>query len=163
VIDDLTAFVKARLDDAERTVYSEGTPPKGVIAWLTYLQPDGSMGYTTVASGGSADGLWIADGGELPEPASVLVVYDPVRKLRDIALKRAILAEHKHAEAATGNGSGFGCQVCHDYGDGIVACGWCATVSQLGTEFPDHPDYKPDWKPRPPAHMALAEMPETLR
>ena len=86
----LVAFYAARLDDAERTVYQEGSPPHGVIAWLTYLAPGGGMGYATVAHGDSADGPWIADGRELPEPASALVVYDPVRSLRHIAAGRAV-------------------------------------------------------------------------
>lgn len=124
---DLIAFVRARLDEAERTVYAEGSPPNGVIAWLTYLEPDGSMGYATVAHGGSEDGPWITDGRELPEPASVLVVHDPARVLREVEAKRRILNDRwggpDHEEM------------------------WQHHVRLLAAVYSGHPDYRQAWKP----------------
>ena len=128
--DALVAFTKARLDEAERTIYREGTPPHGVIAWLTYNQPDGSMGYTTVAHGDS--GVWVADGKELPEPASVLVVYDPKRALRDIAAKRAVVAEYEASVRSVGEG---------------LSRTRRNLVLALAAVWEDHPDYRAEWAP----------------
>lgn len=89
--EDLAARVRARLD--EIAAAAEGT---GRIAWLTYLNDDGHMGYTTVAAGSETaegvDDVWIADGKELPAPARVQVVYDQAAVLADVASKREILA-----------------------------------------------------------------------
>lgn len=130
--DALVAFTKARLDEAERTIYREGTPPHGVIAWLTYNQPDGSMGYTTVASGDSESGVWIADGKVLPEPASVLVVYDPKRALRDIAAKRAVVARYEASVRSVGEG------LSRDRRNLVLA---------FAAVWEDHPDYRAEWAP----------------
>lgn len=43
------------------------------IAWLTYRNPDGSMRYTTIASG-HGDGDWIVDGSVATGYAEVQVV-----------------------------------------------------------------------------------------
>ena len=63
----------------------------------------------------------------------VAALSDPDRVLRDIALKRAILAEHSEY-----------CDQCR--------CCWrtypCHTARQLGAEFSDHPDYRAaEWEP----------------
>lgn len=68
-------------------------------------------------------------------------------RLADIALKRAILAEHARVERSH---EIVICAVCwtvgrqtgaHLEGDPYP----CATVRQLGTEFSDHADYRPEW------------------
>jgi hypothetical protein len=180
-VDDLTAFLRERLDDAERCVYSEGDPPNGVIAWLTYREPDGSMSYTTVAHGRTADGPWTADGRELPRPASVLVVHDPKRDLREVAAKRAIVALHRInvAKVETAPFDPYTGEPNPDeYELTCETCGWssddptsaCATLRALAAVWSDHPDYRPEWRPdaaalpdhgrpreavpRPPAHRA---------
>jgi hypothetical protein len=133
----MVAFLAARLDEQERTVYRAGTPPHGVIAWLTYQQPDGSMGYTTVAAGDSPHGPWFADGKELPAPASVLVVHDPARELRDVAAKRAILARWRELDARRGDNA-------ED-----EARAWLANeiVANLAAADSAHPEYDERWKP----------------
>ncbi len=135
--DPLVAFLEARLDEAEHTVYQEGSPPVGVIAWLTYLEPDGSPSYTTVASGGTPEGPWIADGGELPDPASVLVVYDPIQVLRQIEASRAIVRR---------------CAVRMNEPDqwpnGLVsprALLARQVLRDMAAVYSDHPDYRQEW------------------
>ena len=84
--------------------------------------------------------------------AAYIAANDPARRLADIKLKRAILAEHAHDDACSWpdrtKPRGFGCSICdwdRDYGQGDG--GWCATVRQLGTEFAEHPAYRPEWRP----------------
>jgi hypothetical protein len=67
------AFFEARLAEKEAPAHFSG-PAK--VAWLTYLDDQGQMLYTTVAAGDD-DQPWCADGHELPAPASASVVYDP--------------------------------------------------------------------------------------
>lgn len=121
------AFLTARYDEAEALARYAGS---GQIAWLTYPRADGQMHYTTVAAGHAGD-VWCADGKELPEPASVRVVYDQAQRLADIALKRAILAEHGPSEIEP-----EACRCCK----GCLALP-CPTVRHLATEFSGHADY----------------------
>jgi hypothetical protein len=137
----IIAFTKARLDEDEARVYREGTPPNGVIAWLTYLEADGSMGYTTVAHGDTVDGRWIADGRELAPPANVLVVHDPARVLREVAAKRAILEGYRQS-----------LEILHDNRQtwDLVRAAVGAQrviVKQLAAVWSDHPDYLKEWAP----------------
>ena len=143
MMDDLIAFYSARLDEAERTIYREGSPPHGVIAWLTYCEPDGSMIYATVAHGHTAGGPWFAAGKELPEPANILVVYDPVRSLRHIAAGRAVVKRYELAAAAASRGSVSG--FVHGQDDGYAeAC--LDAIRDGAAAWNDHPDYRAEWK-----------------
>lgn len=94
IIDGCVAFIAARLDEAERTVYAEGDPPRGVIAWLTLEDADGNLQYTTVAHGDAPDGPWTAHGDEVTPSRPPLVVYDPHQALRAVEFGRWLLAEH---------------------------------------------------------------------
>lgn len=87
---DLTAFITARLDEREAALRSAGD---GRIAWLTYRLDNGELSHTTVAAD-HHDEYWCAGGRLLPEPASVLIVYDQAEALAEVAAKRAILARH---------------------------------------------------------------------
>jgi hypothetical protein len=141
--DDLIAFYSARLDEAERTVYAEGTPPHGVIAWLTYCEPDGSMIYATVAHGDTVGGPWFAAGKELPEPANVLVVYDPVRSLRHIAAGRALIRRYELAATAAARGSVS--SFVHGQDDGYAeAC--LDAIRDGAAAWGEYPGYNPSWR-----------------
>jgi uncharacterized protein DUF6221 len=120
MMDDLIAFVVARLDEAETTVRRAG---ESHIAWLTYRRDDGSMGYTTVADGHA--GVWIADGHELPEPASVLVMFDTARALRDVEAKRRLIEE-------------FAARSTRDVAE--------IYLTTLAAAWSGHPDYRDEWK-----------------
>ncbi len=157
----LAAFLAARYDEAEATHRYAG---EGRIAWLTYQLDNGDLSHTTVAAD-HHDGYWCAGGKLLPEPASVLVVYDNAQALADIKLKRAILAGHARVPSYTpeviardspyvpGIADMATCARCHEYNPGTDGAWWdalpwpCATVRQLGTEFAEHPEYKPEWGP----------------
>jgi len=125
---DLTAFLAARLDEEHLLAHK-------------FIYVDG--------------GEWTADElarlwwySEPPKPRSATdpiiqhaARYNPARVLREVAAKRAILAEHQ--EAASG---GY-CELCYyGYGGGS----WpCPTVRALASVYSDHPDYDPEWAVQP--------------
>ena len=133
-MDDLSAFLAARYGEAE----AAATPGRDALDDLRFELKRGDP-YEQHLSSRIEDGL----------DSQTRVWRELV--LRDIALKRAILAEHQHvmADAVTSRGpESFGCRTCDCIPDeGTYGGGWCATVRQLGTEFSDHPGYKPGWAP----------------
>ena len=128
-MDDLAAFISARLDEDEAAHRHAG---QGRIAWLTYNREDGQLSHTTVAAD-HHDGEWCADGKLLPEPASVLIVYDQQRALREITAKRAMV------DAAT--------NVPDDddpyYGGYDTAMEFA--LRHLAAVWSDHPGYQQEW------------------
>ena len=137
---DLTDFLRARLDEDEQVARSSGD---GRVAWLTYLDDEGHMHYTTVASGTDmatgSDDTWVANGKELPAPARVLLVYDPARELRKVEARQRILATFvaldTHPNRLT-------------YGQ--LQQQWVAlraVIAGLALPYADHPDYREEWRP----------------
>lgn len=130
-MDDLTAFISARLDEDEATHRYAG---EGRIAWLTYRLGNGDLSHTTVAAD-HHDDYWCADGKLLPEPASVRVVYDQARVLREVAaMRQVVLALH-----ATGRPTTMSEQPSPTAGLARLA------LRHLAAVWSDHPDYKPGW------------------
>jgi hypothetical protein len=69
----------------------------------------------------------------------------PARVLREVAAKRAILAEHKPYETGGTHLSGpVFCSTCGEEDAVEVPCG---TLRHLAAVYSDHPDYRPEWKP----------------
>jgi len=98
--EELITSLKAHLDEDEATARYSGP---AVVAWLTLRDDAGQLRYTTVAAtSGDSDDVWCADGHVL-EPASVRVVYDPARALREVAAKRAILDLYEKQAAKAGD------------------------------------------------------------
>lgn len=154
-MNDLVAFLRARLDEDEATAHYAG-PAR--VAWLTYRNDAGQLYYTTVAAGGEGDwDVWAADGKELPEPDSVLVVYDPARALREVEAKRAILALHEgasgrlHAEQddfdAWVRGAATGPRPKSTGPHPKLIAGLECAIRLLGAVYSGHPDYRPGWSP----------------
>ena len=95
-------------------------------------------------------------GDKLPEAlAAHIDLSDPVHRLADIALKRAILAEYEAAVATMDRQikerlPGPIAGDVYLVADPAVLAEVGAlslVVRQLGTEFADHPAYKESWKP----------------
>lgn len=95
-MNDLIDHLTAQLDADEKAAEATG---QDRIAWLTYLDDDGHMHYTTVAAEAMTD-VWIANGDELPAPARTLVVYDPARALREVAALRQVINDYRMADRA---------------------------------------------------------------
>jgi hypothetical protein len=59
--------------------------------------------------------------------------HDPARVLREVAAKRAILAEH------------YPIDVCDAHDGSTMKTVTCPTLSALATVYPDHADFNPEW------------------
>lgn len=142
--DELTAFLRARYDEREAARRHAGN---GRIAWLTYLLDNGELSHTTVAAD-HHDGYWCAGGKLLPEPASVLIVYDQAEVLADLAAKRGRLTLMAEATAEMD-------RLLADDTAGTVdqamaigrARGATVAVKYDATVYASHPGYQARWKP----------------
>jgi hypothetical protein len=141
-MDDLVAFLTARLDEREHALRAAG---EGRIAWLSYYRDDGHINYTTVAAGGDdADGpddVWVADGKELPTPKSVLVVHDQARELAEVEAARRRIELHgaEPHECVEYDSNPEWRATCYERD--------CLTLRLEALPFADHPDYKESWRP----------------
>ena len=142
-MDDLTAFIKARLDEDEAA--AKAVAPLGHVFDMGGERLDDQFAHIRVRHH-SEDGRSYS---QPDQPATRhFARHDPARVLREVAAKRAIVAEHIHAKAShVGGGTHrFGCENCDDDREyGIWGSGWCATVRQLAAVWSDHPDYKQEW------------------
>lgn len=133
-MDELAAFITARYDEAEAVAMAAATTEDGA-AWVTSESDDSDKRAIRTPA---PDWRWV---GELyTETAEHVAATDPAHRLRDITLKRAILAEYvsfreESAKGDVGPGLHMGTQVLGD------------AVRQLGTEFSDHPGYRAEWSP----------------
>ena len=128
--DDLIAFLNARLDEDEAAAkksHYEGQ------RWLT--EEEGVYRWPTDELVHSADRK--AD-------ARHIARFDPARVLREVAAKRAIIAEHGPSRQ-----DGSRCRVCTAIADGGATRfrAPCPTLRHLAAAYSDHPDYRQEWKP----------------
>jgi Family of unknown function (DUF6221) len=175
--DDLPQFLADRYDEAEALARAWQSPPWGddATSWKVVgrREPRYDNGRSETLTAIDVSGRpvnfaeaiqvrWDSNG----ERSAYIAANDPKHRLADIKLKRAILAEHARepvykpetlalypdrpemAEMAT-------CRRCHELDEDAEIdedrCGdleWpCANVRQLGTEFTEHPGYRPEWAP----------------
>jgi len=144
-MDDLAAFLAARLDEDEAAArpmaarYAEWK--KKPRDW-TRLMCDPVVG----AFGGQsalrdvARGLYVGD------------MSDPDRVLREVAAKRAILAAHRAHRYEGPYPSTPTCTVCiterKGYQEEWDDDEWpCATLRHLAAVYSDHPGYRQEWRP----------------
>jgi hypothetical protein len=133
--EDLSAWLTARYDEAEaRTNAVFGfwcTSAAGNIVDTSY------SAYIAVGPNGK---------GIDKDSRAHILAYGPEWAIRDVALKRAILAGHR----PDGLDSEY-CRTCQHPEPGWASTAPaeapCETVRHLGTEFSKHPDYREEWKP----------------
>lgn len=117
--DDLIAFMRARLDEADRLLRGSGD-----LGWLTFRQPDGSMDHTEAAS--FSGDVWIVAGEVREGYASAEIVSRESERLAEVEAKRRILAEAiRLAE--------------HD--------GEFQFLEMLAAPYASHSDYREEWRP----------------
>ncbi len=125
-MDDLVAFLAARLDEDEQAAQSA---------------------VDELANWG---GPWLAIADDIAKRAHFdadeigehIARWDPARVLAEVEAKRRIIDEHEPLQ----NGCCDTC--CEDgpYGDSNQA--WpCRTVRLLALPYADHPDYREEWRP----------------
>jgi Family of unknown function (DUF6221) len=118
-MDDLAAFIEARLDEDEamaKAAYQHGPNPTQPLA-----PPEGSWWPVVRLMERLGSGTY--------NDANHIARHDPARVLREVAAKRAIVAEHGR--------DNFGCQSCQ----GDQRC----PIPFLAAIWSDHPDYRAEW------------------
>lgn len=146
---DIVGFIKARLDDEERTALD--CPP---WPWRPNAEGDEIL---------AADGIPVAEGfalsgRQLRATVEHIARQDPARTLRRVAAYRAILFEHQRVILCKGGGADYHntarvCMSCGgsdaQYNDGTpamrAAAHPCRTLRHMATEWSDHPDYDTAW------------------
>jgi hypothetical protein len=133
-MDDLIAFVSARLDEDEAAAGYATQPPWTNSAPGPFVGAEGRGIIAQTREGGDAEHI---------------ARHDPARVLREVAAKRAILAAHPHVKVEYPSGSAnFGCEPCeHDSEYGMYGDGWCKTARALASVWSDHAGYRQEWKP----------------
>jgi hypothetical protein len=140
-MDDLIAFVKARLEEDEATAKEACAGP-----WHTDRSVLPGLG-----------GAWTVDaldGGPVfinfaatDDDVAHVARHDPARVLREVAAKRAIVDDYRRARDASQNATGAELDT---PGYAAVSGAWAALkvcVTLLAAAWPDHPDYRQEWKP----------------
>jgi hypothetical protein len=90
-MDELTAFVKARLDEDEAVAMNA----QNILSGRWDIDTDGNVQDEDTGGGGSAYIACGPYGGGVDEADAIHITrHDPARVLREVAAKRAILAEH---------------------------------------------------------------------
>lgn len=158
-MDELMEFMAARLDEEEAIAQATGLEPPH-YQWSACGPPDWSR-----VEDERENVVVTAD----PVIASALAtrhiaLHDPARVLREVEVKRAILALHRvyseperwgdsHPDwrmrgQATG-GTTYWCEECdhdRDYGHIGGPDEGCRTLRHLAAIWSDHPDYRAEWK-----------------
>jgi hypothetical protein len=132
---ELTEFIAARLDEDE-AVARRNTGNDGLAD-----TEEGGPGYPDYQT---------YDGDDINAACDFLNQFRPLRMLREIEAKRAILAEHQPYDCMEPNGQRcYRCASDRAYRSGAaIHEAWpCATLRALAAIWSDHPDYRQE---RPP-------------
>jgi hypothetical protein len=135
-MDELIAFITARLDEDEATARDADLGSGGIWGIRGNNSPRAAS--TVVTEHGEFQAA-------SPEDALHIASHDPFRVLCEVIAKRAILAKHEHH----GENGEHACHTCHpnlEIGDPWP--GWCPTLRLLAIVWADHPDYRAEeWAP----------------
>lgn len=147
-MDDLIAFLRARLDDDERIAqqargaeWHDGCPQAiehdECGCWIVENRP--ATGRVIVVGGESGGVLEAAD-------AQHMIQQDPKRVLADVAAKREIIEAHPSGRDHH-EGQDY-CLECGPSWNGNQPRGYpCTTIRLLALPYAGHPDYQESWKP----------------
>ena len=125
--DELIEFITARLDEDEAVARRNIGRAPGTTTGLG----------DTEEGGPSFPDYQTYDGEDIDAANDYLDRFRPLRMLREVEVKRAILAEHAPASGRTI------CRVCWTDGDQYP----CSTVQHLAEIWSDHVDYRQEWAP----------------
>lgn len=139
-MDDLIAFVTARLDEDEAAAKGcslENWKASGPMPSSGYIGP---ADWYLVGRVNAHEGKLLATGLDIHDPEHRCLIHaarhDPARVLREVEAKRAIVGWHvpvKDCEPPQ-------CIICLEYVP-------CRTLSALAAVYSGHPDYRQEWKP----------------
>lgn len=141
-MDDLIAFLRARLAEDERTaraVEDRSAPWDG--QWMA----DGNSAVRTL----NGHVLFYRHGAAPLKPGLTehIARHDPARVLREVAAKRELLDEHQDVNDGL-------CGTCVNSDWGYPTHGGsspqnfpCRTLRLLALPYADHPEYREEWRP----------------
>jgi hypothetical protein len=150
---ELADFINDRLDEDEAAARA-CADSSGNLLWRDHLvQASGDRTIRTDPGARPVARIRLVDSqaydGRTLDPdacAAHIARHDPARALREVAAKRAILAEHAE--------DGHWCRrpadtgwVVYEAGERVVKTFPCGTVRDLAAVWSDHPDY-PEWLSR---------------
>lgn len=136
-MDDLTAFVKARLDEDEAAAKAN-------------IGPGETDGLGDTEGGGPCwPDYQTFDGPAIDAASDYLNRFRPLRMLREVTAKRAILVQHETRTKGEGHDGQPRCHVCTAvaYGHAMRFAAPCPTLRHLAAIWSDHPDYRAEWAP----------------
>jgi len=153
-MDDLVAFLRARLGEDERVARDAADADSGAWfmgdKWNVYRAEDEAR-YDEDYRG--EENRLVVYGNVKPQSEHI-ARHDPARVLAEVAAKRAIVWAH---EPVLLNGSPLGkffedtvvCRSCEpEYGAPTGHVHWpCLTLRHLAAVHADHPDYREEWRP----------------
>lgn len=133
-MDDLIAFVRARLD--EREALAIAAKKFHPTPWRLDPDVETTMDTGRWVADANADGVLVANG---DAPAKFYAAIDPAYVLADVAAKRQIIAlsiaatrQFQAKDSAFAQGASFALY---------------RTVKILALPYADHPDYQGSWRP----------------
>lgn len=129
---DLIAFINARLAEDEHVARMAAEDASAGENWRVEARYPNSGSAGIVGEHGEK--IVSDEGFPSQMEAAHIARHDPARALREVAVKRAILAEH------------FPIDPC-DAHDGNFETIACDTLRLLGSTWGDHLDYSEDWAP----------------
>lgn len=134
-MDDLVAFLRARLDEDE-AVARGAQDSAGEAQWQ--LLP----GWRGVAASGPLGTMTLVGSGDELEPTigAHIARHDPARVLREVEAKRELLDEYARVAVNDSPQGGY------EYATGW-ANGLGLVVRYAAAVYADHPDYRPEWAP----------------
>lgn len=136
-MDDLIAFINARLDEDEAA--AKGPPGWKLEHWTAIRYADKESGRNWRVD---AEPRCVIDGAA-KDDAQFIARHDPARALREAEAKRAILDRHSILEDLARNAGVKWCAHCTDDRSGAE---WpCGDVRDLAAVWSDHPGYRPEW------------------
>lgn len=149
---DLIEFINARLDEDEQTALGVTSGARQPEEWIARQSKFTNRALRT-CSVDCPFGAIVVDGAH-QGVATHIARHDPVRVLRGVAAKRAILDAHLKNPTGTGFTGHYNCRTCidpdtrDDYPEAWASVRWpCQTLRALASEWSDHAAYRTEWTP----------------
>ena len=131
MMDDLVAFLRARLD--EEAACAQGA---GGAEWS--LQEH--EGDTVLIYDSHGEPVVYDEGWPTPAQAAHIVAHGPARVLAEVESKRQIIRRYEEQESAPGRDE-------NDEGINGLIAGLYVATQVLALPYADHPDYREEWRP----------------
>lgn len=152
-MDDLVAFIRARLDEDEASARAATAGPwRNAPTARHHLTASGRSEEAVFAAPRDTGALVVATTGEARERRNLvnaehITRHDPARVLREVEAKRQLLALHVLAEQDDGDSfTTEMCWACDLRSQSQEPFYPCQTLRLLAAVYADHPSYREEWR-----------------